>query len=202
MDLHFSSVKLRVRKFCDVLVSDVAQGEGVRYYGAVEILHGLIGCIPGAAPPMIVYRDHVRGLSPAQLEGFFQGWPSKPSAQTLLAILEGSTFVEVAFDTELDRVVGFANAISDGVLSAYIPLLEVLPEHRRRGIGAALIERLLHRMEHLYMIDLVCDEPMVPFYQRLGLHRLQGMAWRNFHHQDGEAGMLRLRRAAEGGEPE
>lgn len=149
---------------------------------------------------MIVYRDTIQGLESSQLEGFFIGWPDKPSPETLLEILRRASFVELAFDTDLDRVIGFANAISDGILTAYIPLLEVLPAYQRRGIGGALIERLLRRMEHLYMIDLVCDEHMVSFYRRLGLNPLQGMAWRNFQNQDGRPG-LRLLKSKESQQP-
>jgi hypothetical protein len=32
-------------------------------------------------------------------------------------------------------VVGFITAISDGVLTAYVPFLEVLPAHRRQGVA-------------------------------------------------------------------
>jgi len=71
-----------------------------------------------------------------------------------------------------ERVVGFVTAISDGVLSAYVPLLEVLPDHQGRGIGSELVRRLLDRLGDLYMIDVVCDENVVPFYERLGLRRL------------------------------
>jgi precorrin-8X/cobalt-precorrin-8 methylmutase len=69
------------------------------------------------------------------------------------------------------RVIGFATAISDGVLSAYVPLLEVLPEHQGRGIGTELMRRLLIRLGGLYMVDLACDEELAPFYERLGLAR-------------------------------
>lgn len=67
-----------------------------------------------------------------------------------------------------DRVVGFATAISDGVMSAFIPLLEVLPEYQRRGIGGELIRRLLGQLDHLYMVDLCCDGDLEPFYSALG----------------------------------
>ena len=33
--------------------------------------------------------------------------------------------------------------ITDGVLMAFIPLLEVLPDHRGRGIGGMLLEHLV-----------------------------------------------------------
>jgi ribosomal protein S18 acetylase RimI-like enzyme len=85
-------------------------------------------------------------------------------------LLRGSSHVVLARDGR--RVVGFITAISDGVLSAYIPLLEVLPDHQGRGIGKELTRRLLAQLEGLYMVDLSCDEDLVPFYEPLGLMRL------------------------------
>lgn len=84
--------------------------------------------------------------------GFFVGWPVKPSPQRHLELLRGSYAVELALDA--GRLIGFATAISDGVLSAYIPLLEVLPGYQAQGIGSALIRRLVERLDGLYMIDL------------------------------------------------
>ena len=65
-----------------------------------------------------------------------------------------------------------STAISDGVISAYIPLLEVLPDFQGRGIGKELTGRLLEELDGLYMVDLSCDEELVPFYEGLGLTRL------------------------------
>ncbi len=57
----------------------------------------------------------------------------------------------------------FINAISDRVLSAFVPLLEVLPEYQRRGIGSTLVETMLAQLGDLYMVDLVADaEPHIP----------------------------------------
>ncbi|CAN5189789.1 hypothetical protein BH18ACT12_BH18ACT12_03640 [soil metagenome] len=93
-------------------------------------------------------------------------------------MLRGSSQVVLACDGT--RVVGFVPAISDGVLSAYLPLLEVLPEYQGRGIGRELVRRVLAALGGLYMVDLVCDEDVVPFYERLRLQRLDaGMGLRN-----------------------
>lgn len=78
-----------------------------------------------------------------------------------------------------DTVVGFVTAISDGVLSAFIPLLEVLPEYRSKGIGKELVRRLLAQLERFYMVDLCCDAGLEPFYDALGFHVLdRGMGIR------------------------
>ena len=92
---------------------------------------------------MIRYTDTAQGVEHNHLEGFFEGWPHPPSTATHLAILHSSPVVILAVDDEADRMVGFVTAISDGVLSAYIPLLEVLPGYRGRGIGRELMRRVL-----------------------------------------------------------
>ncbi len=119
------------------------------------------------------------------LPGFFVDWPDPPSPETHLRILAGSDYVELAIDSATGQVVGFITAISDGVLSAYIPLLEVLPEYQGQGIGTELVRRLLDRLSHLYMIDLLCDPEVQPFYARLGMHQSTGMLLRNYANQSG-----------------
>jgi ribosomal protein S18 acetylase RimI-like enzyme len=82
---------------------------------------------------MITYTDTAVAIRRDQLEGFFLGWPAKPTPEKHVKLLRESYAVELALDG--DNVVGFATAISDGVLSAFIPLLEVLPEYQHQGIG-------------------------------------------------------------------
>jgi len=134
---------------------------------------------------MILYRDNEVDIAAEQLAGFFVDWPDPPSPETHLRILEASTFIEIAVDEDLDRVVGFVTAISDGILSAYIPLLEVLPSHQGQGIGSELMSRMLDRLSHLYMIDLLCDPDVQSFYERLGMQKSQGMLIRNYANQAG-----------------
>ncbi len=85
----------------------------------------------------------------------------------------------LARDTKTKRIVGFVTAVGDGVLSAYLPLLEVLPEYQGRGIGTELVRHILQQLEGYYMVDLCCDEELVRFYERFGMLRLAGMALRN-----------------------
>ncbi len=67
------------------------------------------------------------------------------------------------------------------MLSAFIPLLEVLPEWQGRGIGTELMRRMFARLGALYMVDLCCDAELEPFYARLGMQILdRGMGIRNF----------------------
>jgi ribosomal protein S18 acetylase RimI-like enzyme len=119
---------------------------------------------------VIEYLNSAEDVEPGQLEGFFVGWPRRPSREQHLQLLLGSS--EVVLAREGPRIVGFVTAITDGVLSAYIPLLEVLPKYQGQGIGTELVRRLLARLEGLYMVDVVCDEELGPFYERHGLQRL------------------------------
>jgi len=134
---------------------------------------------------MIEYVDTVEGITPGRLEGFFVGWPKAPSPETHLRILKGSAGVVLAVDSKDDRVVGFINAVSDGILSAYLPLLEVLPEYKGQGIGGELVRRMITRLKDYYMIDLVCDADMVPFYEKFGLKKMISMSIRRFDRQSG-----------------
>ncbi len=128
---------------------------------------------------MIVYRDSIRGVTADKLRGFFAGWQKALSPEAHLKVLAGSDHVVLAIDQETDRVVGFVTAISDGVLSAYIPLLEVLPDYQRCGIGTELMRRMLSKLSGLHMIDVVCDRELEPFYARFGMKACAAMIVRN-----------------------
>ena len=131
----------------------------------------------------ISYQTTTAAITPAMLAGFFAGWPNPPDAATHLRLLEDSQHRVLALAD--DRVVGFVTAISDGVLSAYIPLLEVLPSFQGQGIGSELVRRLLQELNGLYAIDLMCDPELQPFYERLGFQRGQGMVRRCYENQAG-----------------
>jgi GNAT superfamily N-acetyltransferase len=126
------------------------------------------------------YATTLEGIRTEDLAGgFWVGWPTPPSPAMHLAMLHGSEAVVLAIDEESGRVVGFVNAIGDGVIAAYVPCLEVLPAWQGQGIGSELVRRILAGLEPRYMIDLVCDEDVVPFYERLGLQPYTAMIRRD-----------------------
>ena len=122
---------------------------------------------------MIRYTKDVTEVDESLLDGFFVGWPCKPSSAQHLAVLKGSFRVVLAIDDSASRVVGFVNMISDGVLTAFIPWLEVLPDYQGQGIGTVLMRRVLDCVQ-MYSIDLVCDEPLLAYYRRLGMTPIPG----------------------------
>ncbi len=134
---------------------------------------------------MIEYTESPDGIGPDDLRGgFFGGWPDPPSPKTHLRLLAESDAVVLALE-ESGAVVGFVTAITDGVLCAYIPLLEVLPAYRGGGIGRGLVRRMLSKLDDLYMVDLLCDPGLRPFYASVGMGPATGMMVRRYTNQAG-----------------
>lgn len=120
------------------------------------------------------------------LHGFFVDWPNPPTPKTHLRLLIKSDMAILAIDTKTRRVVGFITAISDGVLSCYIPFLEVLPEYQNHKIGQNLVRRMLEKLKDVYMIDLMCDKKLQGFYKRFKMQPSTGMIFRNYKNQSGK----------------
>lgn len=127
---------------------------------------------------MIVYTTSLEGIAPCHLDGFFVGWRAPLSPATHLRLLAGSDHVVLAIDTLTGQVVGFVTALTDGVQSAFIPLLEVLPAYQRQGIGQSLMRQMLDTLAAIPNVDLLCDPDVVPFYERFGMHAGIAMALR------------------------
>ncbi len=135
---------------------------------------------------MISYKVYCDDLKQLEIgDGFFEGWPNPPSKEKHRKILEKSYKSLVAIDEKSNKIIGFINAVSDGVLSAYIPLLEVLPEYQKQGIGSELIKKMLEELNDFYMVDLCCDESLQAFYEKLDMMKSQGMICRNYKYQCG-----------------
>jgi GNAT superfamily N-acetyltransferase len=128
---------------------------------------------------MICYLSSCEGITPDHLKGFFVGWQHPPTPEEHLRILQTSDVVSLAVETESGLGVGFATAITDGVFSAHIPLVEVVPSCQGQGIGSRLMRHILEQLGDLRMIDLTCDPDVQPFYARLGLTRSTGMMIRS-----------------------
>lgn len=134
---------------------------------------------------MIKYIDSPEGIFPGNLQGFFIGWPNPPSPSKHLEILQKADYVILAVETDTNRVIGFINAISDKVLTAYIPLLEVLPEYHGKGIGEELVSRMLSKLKDYYMIDICVRKCHNVFYKKYGMRRANCMVIRDFSKQNG-----------------
>lgn len=129
----------------------------------------------------ITYRSDIGGIEAGHLAGgFCEGWPEPMTPGEHLEVLAGSDLFELAVDRATGHVVGYATALTDGRRSSFLSFLEVLPTHRGRDIGTALVQRVLDRLAQLddgrgVNVDLSCDEALVPFYERFGMRPGQAM---------------------------
>jgi ribosomal protein S18 acetylase RimI-like enzyme len=124
------------------------------------------------------YIDDISQITSEQLHGFFVGWKSPLTPERHYELLRGSAHFIVALDGK--KAVGFITALSDGVNSGFIPLLEVLPEYQSRGIGSELLRRVLVKLDNIANIDLTCDPDIQAFYERFNMTRSTGMILRKY----------------------
>lgn len=122
----------------------------------------------------ITYQETTDGIGPNDLQGFFVGWPNPPSPEGHMKILEGSDLLVLAISKNRG-VVGFITAITDGVSTAHVTYLEVLPQWQQNGIGAELMRRMMLMLKTIRAIDLICDDDVREFYERRGFKAARGM---------------------------
>lgn len=83
-------------------------------------------------------------------------WPSLSDAGIVLEVCTapGSSAYTAVLDED---VVGFAQALGDGVLQSHLSFLAVHPDHRRRGI-ARLLTVATFQATHTKRMDLITDD--------------------------------------------
>ena len=70
-----------------------------------------------------------------------EGWGGRTDTRRLEEIIGAADRTVVAVQD--GRVIGFGRAVTDGVSNGYLSMVVVHPERRRRGIGRAVVERLV-----------------------------------------------------------
>lgn len=118
----------------------------------------------------IEYRESQELSQDAVLDLYrANNWSSASKPGQLLQALLNSHSLVTAWDGE--RLVGLANAISDGFLVVYYSHLLIHPEYQRQGIGRELMARLMKRYEGFHQHAVIADKNAVPFYERCGFER-------------------------------
>ena len=91
-------------------------------------------------------------------------WPSRTVAE-IEAVLAASPAVGAWHAGEL---VGFARAVIDTHLRAYVEDVVVDRAHRRRGVATEMLARLLSELSATHLVSLFSSTELVPLYRRLG----------------------------------
>lgn len=94
-----------------------------------------------------------------------QGWWPERTTDQVARVLAGQPAVGAWEDGEL---IGFARAVTDGTFRAYLEDVLVAEEHRRRGIGRALVDAMRAELDGVALVSLFCGPSLVPFYEEAG----------------------------------
>ena len=96
-------------------------------------------------------------------------WSSANKPKELLAALRDSHTLVVA---RVDgRLVGIANAISDGHLVVYYPHMLVLPEFQGQGIGRKMMMKMQEVYSGFHQQMLTADGRAIDFYKKSGFSK-------------------------------
>ena len=116
----------------------------------------------------IRYTDE-RSFTAEQLEKLFLSvnWESGKYPERLKKALDNCGTVYTAWDGE--ELIGLANAIDDGEMTAYVHYLLVAPEYQGQGIATALLDMMKKRYSGYHHFFLVAEhKELVGFYEKLG----------------------------------
>lgn len=73
-----------------------------------------------------------------------------------------------------NELIGYVDCVSNGVTDAYIQDLMVHPNYQGKGIGTDLMNKMIAYLKEkrIYMISVVFEERLKPFYDRFGFHNM------------------------------
>ncbi|AWV06266.1 GNAT family N-acetyltransferase [Marilutibacter maris] len=120
----------------------------------------------------VEWRDSIEGVDWGALSEMYRRAPlGDKSADWLRTAFSNSMFR--CFACEDGRVIASGRAVADGVDCAYLCDIAVDPDHQGRGLGRAIIERLVERSRGHRKIILYAVPGREPFYEKFGFRRMR-----------------------------
>ena len=95
-------------------------------------------------------------------------WSSGNYPDKLVIAMRNSPTVCTAWDG--DKLVGLINVLDDGIMTAYIHYLLVMPEYQHIGVGKKLVEMVLESYKNYLRIVLIAYNNGIDFYKRCGFN--------------------------------
>jgi GNAT superfamily N-acetyltransferase len=115
----------------------------------------------------IKYKE-IKEFTEKELQDLFLSvnWSSGHYPDKLVIAMKNSGSVFSAYDNQ--KLVGLVNVLDDGVMTAYIHYLLIMPEYQHTGIGAELIKMVKEKYGSFLRIVLIAYEKETGFYEHCG----------------------------------
>ena len=93
-------------------------------------------------------------------------WSSGNYPDKLVIAMRNSSSVFTAWDG--DKLVGLANVLDDGIMTAYVHYLLIMPEYQYIGIGKKLVKMISESYKDYLRIVLIAYDEGIEFYKHCG----------------------------------
>jgi ribosomal protein S18 acetylase RimI-like enzyme len=121
--------------------------------------------------PIFNYKDNCKNVDWKELSNLYSVAPlgDKPAHMLQIAFANSRYVCFVYHDSKL---VGVGRALADGVDSAYLCDIALLPEYQGKGLGKEITQKLLSHVKDYNKIILFANIGKEHFYQKLGFAKM------------------------------
>jgi ribosomal protein S18 acetylase RimI-like enzyme len=115
----------------------------------------------------IQYKS-IKDFTENELKNLFLSvnWSSGNYPDKLVIAMRNSSSVFTAWDG--NKLVGLINVLDDGIMTAYVHYLLIMPEYQHVGIGKKLVKMVSENYKDYLRVILIAYEKEVDFYKHCG----------------------------------